>query len=85
MSVFTPCSDECVDPTTELVMEPNSPDSRVFVDQAPGNPMTWYRGHYIYDDSAGDGVEVYVIDTGANLTNPVSSSLPSDRPDISGQ
>ena len=31
--------------------------------------------HYVYDESAGRGVTVYISDTGANLTNTVSSIL----------
>ncbi len=30
---------------------------------------------YLFDQSAGDGFPVYIIDTGANLAHPVSGKL----------
>ena len=64
-------------------MQPNSPDTLVFVDQfgtgpsAPSNPLSWYESNYVFDDSAGSGIPVYMIDSGVAQAHPVRRAEPS--------
>ncbi|KAK7421133.1 serine protease [Neonectria magnoliae] len=32
-------------------------------------PLAWYRNNYVYEESGGRDVEVYIVNTGANLNN----------------
>lgn len=70
-AVFEPCLDNCPDPLTGLVMQPGSPETLIFVDQAEKYDLSWYRSNYVYEESAGGGVPVYVIDTGVKIDHPV--------------
>lgn len=33
--------------------------------------LGWYQHNYIYDDTGGRGVDVYIVDTGAKLDHAV--------------
>ncbi|KAK7408694.1 hypothetical protein QQX98_009108 [Neonectria punicea] len=79
-TVYQPCSDACFDPSTDLVQQPNSPDDLVLVSQFKDQPLSWYRSNYIYEESGGRDVEVYIVDTGANLNNVLDTS--TLRPDV---
>ncbi|KAJ4190530.1 hypothetical protein NW759_016729 [Fusarium solani] len=68
-TVYQPCSDVCYDPTTDLVQQPNAPDDLVIVSQFQGQPQSWYRSNYVYDRSGGEGIHVYIVDSGANLNH----------------
>lgn len=70
--VYEPCKNECYDPTTEIVMQPNSPNDVVVVGQFPTESLAWYRSNYVYHEQGGRDIEVYILDTGANLAHNVS-------------
>ena len=50
------------------------PDLR-FISE-PKNSNLLFTTDYVFDDSAGAGITVYVIDTGANPSNPDFSGMP---------
>jgi hypothetical protein len=53
----------------------NAAPEMVFISQAQGSTLVNYQGNYIYDDSAGVNQIVYIVDTGADLSNPVRTCL----------
>ncbi len=69
----TRCNKDCYDPTTALVRQNLAADEMVFISQEEKHDLAWYSHNYIYDDTAGEDIEVYVIDTGANLAHNVSA------------
>lgn len=51
---------------TIIVQDPlTTTDSLAFISTAPGYPVS----HYVYYSAAGEGITVYVVDSGANPTN----------------
>lgn len=66
------CNTDCYDPTTALVRQNLATDEMVFISQQANHDLAWYNHNYIYDDTAGEDIEVYIIDTGANLAHTVS-------------
>ena len=54
---------------------PNAPPDLRFISE-PKNSNLLFTTDYIFDDSAGVGITVYVIDTGANPSNPDFSGMP---------
>ena len=64
-----------------LAYQNGAPEGLVRVGQAPGKPIKSYKSNYVYEDVAGEGVEVYVLDSGAELDHKVrtSNSLPLTR------
>ena len=58
----------------KTIEQPNaSPDLR-FISE-PKNSKLQFTTDYVFDDSAGAGITVYVIDTGANPSNPDFSDM----------
>lgn len=55
-------------------MRANAPDEMVFLSQYPDKSLSWYQHNYVYDDSAGEDIDVYIVNRGADL----------DRPDFTG-
>lgn len=47
----------------------------VFLGQDPNQNLGAYTNNYVYDNSAGAGTTVYILDTGANMYNPVGEIL----------
>ncbi|KAI2620878.1 peptidase S8/S53 domain-containing protein [Hypomontagnella submonticulosa] len=88
-SVSRECDDDCYDPSTELVRQPDSSDDIVMIGQFGAldeqsnlkkQDLGWYQHNYIYDDTGGRGVDVYIVDTGAKLdhaefTNPQDDNI----------
>ena len=66
------CDKDCYDPTTDLVRQNLATDEMVFISQMRNHDLAWYNHNYIYDDTAGKDIEVYIIDTGANIAHNVS-------------
>lgn len=50
----------------------NAKDELVFISQPFGKGLKDMGQKYHYDDSAGKGITVYIVDTGADLDLPVS-------------
>lgn len=57
------------------VRQPSANDDLLHISQSYLQTLADLNGNYLYDGSAGVGSMVYVIDTGANLNNPVGSSI----------
>lgn len=55
----------------ELGKEINAAPEMVFISVAPGSSAATYGTNYYYDDSAGENQIVYIVDTGADLSNSV--------------
>ena len=74
--MYEQCTSACFDPTTALNFQANARWQLQYVSQAPGTArsMEDEQGPYVFDDSAGQGTQVFIVDTGANLNNPVSFS-----------
>jgi len=51
--------------------QPNAADEMVFISQEQGKSLADMNHQYLYDDIAGDGVTVYILDTGAVLDRDV--------------
>ncbi len=52
---------------------PNSLDQLLFVSQEQGRDLHFYPDNpYFFDDSAGEDIPVYIVDTGATIDNTVS-------------
>jgi hypothetical protein len=69
------CAFGCFDPTIKLVRQAPAADEMILISQESGHTLANYWHSYIYDDSAGENIEVYLVDTRANLANPVSRLL----------
>jgi hypothetical protein len=48
----------------------------VFLSQAPNTDISSYNGRYWYDNTAGQGVDVYLVDFGADRTHQVPDAIP---------
>lgn len=81
-SIYLECGEDCFDPTTAVVYQDSTanPDVRgttpsqlVFVSQE--NPVVAQAGppRYFFDDSAGEDVPVFIVDSGASLDHKASS------------
>ncbi|KAH9908446.1 peptidase S8/S53 domain-containing protein [Xylariomycetidae sp. FL2044] len=77
-TVYQPCVKSCYDPTTALIRQKDTSDDMVMIGQfgaknEQGNiisqPLSWYQKNYVYDESAGKDVDVYIVDSGANLNH----------------
>lgn len=55
--------------------QPNAQPDLRFISEPKGSTIS-YTTDYVFDDSAGVGITVYVIDTGANPSNPEFSGMP---------
>ncbi len=66
------CGKDCYDPSTALVRQNLATDEMVFISQMENHDLAWYNHNYIYDDTAGQDIEVYIVDTGANKAHTVS-------------
>ena len=55
------------------ITQPNSPDQLKVLSQAKGQALGDVDG-YTYDDTAGQDVRVYIIDSGANTGHEVSQA-----------
>lgn len=51
------------DPTAEFIRQDNAGSDLRLIAQQKGIPLDWVNG-FIYDDSAGEGITVYVVDSG---------------------
>ncbi|KAK3622536.1 hypothetical protein LTR56_022165 [Elasticomyces elasticus] len=65
----TECTDSCYDPTSSIVRQRDAGDEMAFISQEEGHALTDYAGNYYFDSTAGAGVTVYILDSGADLTN----------------
>ena len=54
-----------------ILMQQDAPDDLKLFSQARGAPLSGLRG-YAYDSKGGQGITVYVIDTGVITQHPVS-------------
>ena len=61
-------------PWAELAIQERAPVELTRISQAPGKLLTDYKNRYIYDASGGEGVDLYIIDTGAHLEHHVSNA-----------
>lgn len=64
----------CWDPTVELVWQQDAPEQLSYVSWPNTNPRTSLsalQGRYYFDDSSGQDVDVWVMDTGATADHPV--------------
>ncbi|KAH8891558.1 hypothetical protein GQ53DRAFT_823579 [Thozetella sp. PMI_491] len=77
-TVFQPCSEgTCPDPSTAdppysfQLDDSGLQQQLVFVsqDNEPGHILQFYLGKYYFDPSAGRDIPVYIVDTGADLSN----------------
>jgi len=59
-----------VDPTTATVYQKDAFPHLRYISGKPANTNNWDR--YYFDESGGEGIKVYIVDTGANLKHPVS-------------
>ena len=57
--------------TPRIIHQNDAPISLEIVSQPPGIPLPLVAG-YDFPEQAGDGITIYVLDTGANLRHPVS-------------
>lgn len=73
-SVTAECTTNCPDPTQTIKRQPNAAPEMVFISQQSGVSVSTYKGNYLYDDSAGQGVNVYILDTGAYTNLPVGTA-----------
>ncbi|KAI0378558.1 peptidase S8/S53 domain-containing protein [Hypomontagnella monticulosa] len=87
-AVHRDCDDDCYDPSIELVRQPDSSDDMVMIGQFGAfdeqnnlrkQEFDWYQHNYVYDESGGRGVDVYIVDTGANLDNAEFTNPPDDN------
>ncbi|WEW61610.1 hypothetical protein PRK78_007101 [Emydomyces testavorans] len=51
------------DPTTAIIRQEDATDDMCVVSQQPGLLLSWTNS-FFYDDSAGEGIDVYVVDSG---------------------
>lgn len=72
--VTAECSSDCPDPTATINRQLNAAPEMVFISQQSGVSLATYQGNYLYDDSAGQGINVYIVDSGAYTNLPVSST-----------
>lgn len=55
-----------------LVRQAGAVDEVVHISLGPGLELAQQSHNYVYDRTGGAGSTVYIVDTGANLANPVS-------------
>ncbi|KAF2006792.1 subtilisin-like protein [Amniculicola lignicola CBS 123094] len=69
IAAITPsaCKGKCFDPTTALMVQKGAEDSVVYWNQKRDSDIANYNGDYYFEEAAGEGVTVYVIDEGAEL------------------
>lgn len=77
--MYAQCSPElCYDPTTALDFQVNALPQLLFMSQPEGGDLlngvasdgTSVAGQYLFDDSEGNHVPVYILDTGATIGHP---------------
>jgi hypothetical protein len=61
----------------EYVRQTGSAPEMVFISAAPGTDLGYYGGNYVYEQSAGEGQVVYVVDSGANMDHIVCIDIHS--------
>jgi hypothetical protein len=71
-SINDVCRDCTEDPTTEFVYQEDAPASLAYVSSEYPLESSDDEARYYFDDSAGEEVKVYIVDTGANLKHKVS-------------
>jgi hypothetical protein len=71
-SVSVTCSENCFDPTTTIVRQANALDEMVYISQESPTPLADYNNNYYFDDAAGENINVYIVDSGADLSHVVS-------------
>ena len=81
-AVIKDCTSNCQDPLIKLAMQRNADNSLITIGQSPNTAFEWYQQNYIFDEKAGIDVNVYIIDSGANLRHPVSGIPPILLPPI---
>ncbi|KAM5343783.1 hypothetical protein ACJ41O_012320 [Fusarium nematophilum] len=75
-SVMEACGNDaypCWDPTTELVWQEDAPLHLSYIswpDTDPRMALAGLEDRYYFDDSSGDDVDVWVLDTGASIDHP---------------
>jgi hypothetical protein len=47
-------------------------DEMVYISQETPTPLADYNNNYYFDDAAGENINVYVVDSGADLDHVVS-------------
>lgn len=80
ISVTPQCRPEdCPIPDATLKYQSNALDQLLFLEWEEGQDFSKYHQRqffinspYLFDDSAGQDIRVYIVDTGANLGNKVS-------------
>ncbi|KAI9721791.1 MAG: hypothetical protein M1812_002126 [Candelaria pacifica] len=67
-------SEEEQGPDSLVSLEPRKKDKAIddliFISQQPGKRLQDMSGEYKYDNAAGSGIKVYIVDTGAYLDKP---------------
>ena len=69
------CTDDatcivCYDPTLSIKYQDPAVSALQFISWPSGQPSP-LNGRYYFDDTNGQGVTVYIMDSGANLNSPV--------------
>ncbi|KXT05630.1 hypothetical protein AC578_5652 [Pseudocercospora eumusae] len=71
-SVALACKSDCYDPTTSLVYQKDALDHLAFISWPPPSDTSSYsfgdlKNRYVFDDSGGKDVNVYILDSGATI------------------
>ncbi|KAF7557904.1 hypothetical protein G7Z17_g214 [Cylindrodendrum hubeiense] len=75
-SVMEACDNDnypCWDPTIELVFQEDAPTQLSYVswpNLEPRVPLSSLNGRYYFDDSSGQDIDVWILDTGASAAHP---------------
>lgn len=83
------CTSDCADPLTtatnwryqeeyvdEVIENSDGRRQMVYLSHKPHMRTDEFDNHYNFDVSAGEDIEVYIVDTGANLDHAVSPCMP---------
>ncbi|KAF2159857.1 hypothetical protein M409DRAFT_60451 [Zasmidium cellare ATCC 36951] len=71
VNLFLPCDQQCDDPTSAIVYQ-NAVEQLQFVSwpESRGIDIGALNGRYYFDESNGEGIRVYIVDTGVNRNHP---------------
>ncbi|KAK4501215.1 hypothetical protein PRZ48_007022 [Zasmidium cellare] len=74
VNLMLPCDRQCEDPTAAVLYDDDAIQQLQFVSWplSRGHDIGAMNGRYYFDDSNGEGVPVYIVDTGVNRNHPVS-------------